>query len=64
MQIDKSVVAWMLSASGAFILFLLGLGFKDVKDKLKKIDTLCLKVVQLEGTIERLEQRLDDMAKD
>lgn len=50
--VDRSVISWLLGSAGAFILFLLGLGVKDIRDKMRKVDTLCLR-------LERLEQRVD-----
>ena len=50
--IDRSVISWLLGSAGAFILFLLGLGVSDVRNKMKKVDLLCIRM-------ERLEQRMD-----
>lgn len=54
---DRSVVSWLLGSAGAFILFLLGLGIKDLREKIRKVDILCVR-------LERLEQRVDsELAK-
>lgn len=71
-SLDRSVISWLLGGMGALILFLLGLGFKDAKDKLSKIDRLCVEIERLKakydrdvallsGTIDRLEQRIEDL---
>jgi hypothetical protein len=56
--LDRSVISWLLAASGAFILFLLGLGFKDAKDHLRKVDRLCLEIERIksknEADVERV----------
>jgi hypothetical protein len=71
-SLDRSVISWLLAASGALLLFLIGLGVKDTKDKLSKIDRMCLEierlkakydkdVAELHGVIGRLEQRIEDL---
>jgi hypothetical protein len=50
--IDRSVISWLIGAAGAFILYLLSLGVKDLRDKMRKVDQLCIR-------LERLEQRVD-----
>jgi hypothetical protein len=50
--IDRSVISWLLGAAGAFILYLLTLGVKDVKDKMKKVDQLCIRLERLEQKVE------------
>jgi hypothetical protein len=55
--LDRSVISWLLALAGAFILFLLGIGVKDVRDKMKKVDVLCVRVGKLE---ERLDMEIRD----
>jgi hypothetical protein len=50
--LDRSVISWLIGAAGAFILYLLSLGVKDVREKMRKVDQLCMR-------IERLEQKVD-----
>jgi hypothetical protein len=55
--LDRSVISWLLASAGAFILFLLGLGVKDIRDKMRKVDTLCMRVGKLE---ERVDSEMRD----
>jgi hypothetical protein len=55
--LDRSVISWLLALAGAFILFLLGIGVKDVRDKMKKVDVLCVRVGKLE---ERVDSEMRD----
>jgi hypothetical protein len=70
-SLDRSVISWLLGGMGALILFLLGLGVKETRDKLNKIDRLCIEVEKLRTKYDRdiaeihgicrlLEQRIDD----
>jgi hypothetical protein len=50
--IDRSVISWLIGAAGAFIFFLLSLGVKDIKDKMRKVDQLCIRLERLEQKVE------------
>lgn len=39
--LDSSVVGWLVAACGSLVMFLLGLGVKDLKDRLRKSEMLC-----------------------
>jgi len=74
-SVDSSVVGWLMAACGTLVMFLLGLGAKDLKDRLKKSEQLCLEIervrgellkqiAKLNGEIQRLEQRIEDFIGD
>jgi hypothetical protein len=54
---DAKWVEWILKAAGALIIFLLGLGLKDVRDKLNKIDNFASQIEAMKVKIEYLEKR-------
>jgi hypothetical protein len=59
-NIDQTVIGWLLASAGAFILFLLGLGVNDLRAKMKKTDLLCIRLTQLEQRLESdIARRLD-----
>jgi hypothetical protein len=71
-QIDKGILQWLMGAAGTLILFMLGFGFKDLKDRLNKLPQLCLEIerlkakydrdiAQLYGELKLLSQRIDDL---
>jgi phosphoenolpyruvate-protein kinase (PTS system EI component) len=71
-QIDKGILQWLMGSAGAFILFLIGLGVKDLQTKLNKLPELCMELerlkaaharslAELNGTIKVLEVQLEDM---
>ena len=73
-QVDQSIVSWILGVCGTLILFLIGLGIKDIRGKMEKVDRLCLEieklrtkydrdVAELAGEIRLLDQRLEDAFK-
>lgn len=73
-QVDQSIVSWILGVCGTLILFLIGLGIKDIREKMEKVDRLCLEieklrtkydrdVAELAGEIRLLGQRLEDAFK-
>lgn len=73
-QVDQSIVSWILGVCGTLILFLIGLGIKDIREKMEKVDRLCLEieklrtkydrdVAELAGEIRLLDQRLEDAFK-
>lgn len=45
--IDQDWIAWALKATGAVILFLLSLGVKDIRDRLKRSEEAYVKVESL-----------------
>lgn len=56
---------------GTALLFFLGLGVKDLRDKLKKVDQMCMEMekirgncgkamAEITGQIRMLEQRIED----
>jgi hypothetical protein len=51
--IDRTVISWLLGLAASFILFLLGLGAKDIKDKLRKVDDQCRLIILLRGDMDR-----------
>lgn len=77
--VDSSVVGGLMAASGTFVMFLLGLGVKDLKERLRKSEALCdefakyrleaeerrgelrRQIAELNGEIQRLEQRIEDI---
>lgn len=73
-QVDQSIVSWILGVCGTLILFLISLGIKDIREKMEKVDRLCLEieklrtkydrdVAELAGEIRLLDQRLEDAFK-
>jgi hypothetical protein len=52
-SLDKTVIGWLLGAGGAFILFLLGLGVSDIRNKMKKVDQLCLELRDLRADMRK-----------
>lgn len=46
-SLDQDWIAWGLKAMGAVILFLLSLGIKDIRDRLKKSEEAYIKVESL-----------------
>jgi hypothetical protein len=73
-QVDQSIVSWILGVCGTLILFLISLGIKDIREKMEKVDHLCLEieklrtkydrdVAELAGEIRLLDQRLEDAFK-
>lgn len=68
--ITPTLISWILGALGSLILFFLGLGAKDIKDKMRKVDQQCVElarlkgelsgvVAELRGEIKVIHQRLD-----
>lgn len=73
-QVDQSIVSWILGVCGTLILFLISLGIKDIREKMEKVDRLCLEIeklrtkydrdiAELAGEIRLLDQRLEDAFK-
>ena len=73
-QVDQSIVSWILGVCGTLILFLISLGIKDIREKMEKVDRLYLEieklrtkydrdVAELAGEIRLLDQRLEDAFK-
>lgn len=73
-QVDQSIASWILGVCGTLVLFLIGLGIKDIREKMEKVDRLCLEieklrtkydrdVAELAGEIRLLDQRLEDAFK-
>jgi hypothetical protein len=73
-QVDQSIVSWILGVCGTLILFLISLGIKDIRERMEKVDRLCLEieklrtkydrdVAELAGEIRLLDQRLEDAFK-
>jgi len=80
--VDSSVFGWLMTAGGTFLMFLLGLGIKDLKDRLHKSEELCREfaryraeveerrgeirrqLAELNGEIQRLEQRIEDLREE
>lgn len=73
-QVDQSIVSWILGVCGTLILLLISLGIKDIREKMEKVDRLCLEieklrtkydrdVAELAGEIRLLDQRLEDAFK-
>jgi hypothetical protein len=56
-QIDGNAVSWLMSAAGAFILFLLGLGIKDLRDRIKKVDQICVRLAVIEAELKSMRDR-------
>jgi hypothetical protein len=56
-QISESVIGWLLGAAGTLILFLLGLGVTDLRNKLKKVDTMCVSLARMEERVKALEDK-------
>lgn len=56
MSVDKAVIEWVFAAGGALLLFFLGLGVKDIKDKMTKVDRLCIEIERMKVQIHHLEQ--------
>ena len=52
-QISESVVGWVIGLMGSVVMFFLGLGIKDWREKVKKIDTLCLQLSETKGSVSR-----------
>lgn len=75
MSIDKTVISWLIAAGGAFILFLLSLGVKDLRDRLAEIPEIgeelaavrnahAKELAELNGEVRRLEQRIEDLKEE
>ena len=73
--IDKTIVSWLIAAGGAFIMFLLSLGIKDLRDKLGEIPKTKeevaelraqheTKVAELTAAIRLLEERASDLRRE
>lgn len=50
-QINPSLISWILGSLGSLVLFFLGLGAKDIRDKMKKVDEQCLLILKLKGDL-------------
>jgi hypothetical protein len=53
MQIDGSVVSWVLGAMGSAIMLLISIGIKDWREKVRKIDGLCVQFLAYKTEAER-----------
>lgn len=53
---DQDIVGWMLKGAAALILFLLSLGVKDIKDRIRDAERLCARIEALEERIVSLER--------
>lgn len=53
---DQDIVGWMLKGAAALILFLLSLGVKDIKDRIRDAERMCARLDVLEERITALER--------
>lgn len=58
---DANWMAWALKAAGALIMFLMALGLKDIRDRIKRAEELCGLLQVLEERISGLEDRISRM---
>lgn len=52
-SVDSAVMGWLVAAGGSLIMFLLGLGIKDLKDRLRKSEALCREFQEYKLSAER-----------
>lgn len=60
---SEEIVGWALKAAGAIILFLLSLGIKDIRDRVKKSEELCIQVDSLYQLAEQKFRVLDERTR-
>jgi hypothetical protein len=60
-RIDSGLLQWLVGGISIFFLWLLSLVVKDIKSRLDKLPTLCVEIERLNGRIQALEQRVDDL---
>lgn len=60
---DQDIVGWMLKGAAALIMFLLSLGVKDIRDRLRDAEQLCSQLKLLEQRLDRMEKDYDELRK-
>lgn len=60
---DQDVIGWIVKGLAALVLFLLTLGIKDIRDRLRDAEMLIAKVQILEDRIKQLEREIDTLRK-
>lgn len=60
-SVDQDIVGWLLKGAAALIMFLLSLGVKDIRDRLRDAERLCSRLELLEARICRLEKDCDEL---
>lgn len=63
-QIDSSVISWLLGVMGTVVLFFLSLGIKDIRDRLNRHDELVVKVKEILFKCDICHDGLDDLKQE
>lgn len=57
------MIGWVVKGLAGLVLFLLTLGIKDIRDRLRDAEMLIAKVQILEDRIKQLEREIDTLRK-
>lgn len=53
---EQEILGWMLKGAAALILFLLSLGIKDIRDRIRDAERMCARLEALEERITNIER--------
>jgi hypothetical protein len=61
---DSGILRWIISGLGAFIIFLLGLGIRELSSRLTKLTDSSVTILSLKVFVEQVEKRLEKIERD
>lgn len=60
---DQDIVGWVVKGLAGLVMFLLAIGIKDIRDRLRDAEMMVAKVQILEDRIKQLEREIDTLRK-